>query len=300
MLWVFLSLVYGIFTAIYMLFNQHYKINGYILGIWRGFGICALFLPLLFVVAIPNQPHYWILLAIQGVCIGVYDSNIFFNSARFGAGPTSRFMAVTVLLTAFIWWLLTPQKFFGLLQNGKIMSVLMFILCGFTFFYWQMLQNEVSRQVAKATMPAVLALAAMSIITKYIAESGNSVYQGLFYYLTVSTFISGIYNLLLYLWQNRKLKATALRQIIAPKMHRIGAYLITFSSVLIAAKTLALRLAPNPAYVIALLLIAPLFIYLFNRNQKIADNISVKAGFAMIAFLLALIILVTGNFGITD
>jgi len=300
MLWVFYSLVYGVFTAIYMLFNQHYKINGYILGIWRGFGICALFLPLLFTVSPPHQPHYWLLLAIQGVCIGIYDSNIFFNSARFGAGPTSRFMAVTVLLTAFIWWLLTPQKFLLLFQKTKVITLLMFILCGFTFFYWQMLKDEVSRQVAAHTLPAVLALSAMSIITKYIADFGNSVCQGIFYYLTVSTFISGLYNLSLYLLNNRQQKIIALKLIIAPKMYKISIYLVSFSSVLIAAKTLALRLAPNPAYVVALLLVAPLFIYLFNRHRKIADNLSVHAGFAMIFFLLLLVILVNGNFGITD
>jgi len=209
-------------------------------------------------------------------------------------------MAVTVLLTAFIWWLLTPQKFLLLFQKTKVITLLMFILCGFTFFYWQMLKDEVSRQVAAHTLPAVLALSAMSIITKYIADFGNSVCQGIFYYLTVSTFISGLYNLSLYLLNNRQQKIIALKLIIAPKMYKISIYLVSFSSVLIAAKTLALRLAPNPAYVVALLLVAPLFIYLFNRHRKIADNLSVHAGFAMIFFLLLLVILVNGNFGITD
>lgn len=45
MLWVIDGLVYGFFTAIYTLFNQHYKLNGYVLGIWRGFGISLAFMP---------------------------------------------------------------------------------------------------------------------------------------------------------------------------------------------------------------------------------------------------------------
>ena len=45
MLWIIDGLIYGFFTALYTLVNQHYKFNGYLLGIWRGFGISFFFLP---------------------------------------------------------------------------------------------------------------------------------------------------------------------------------------------------------------------------------------------------------------
>lgn len=69
---------------------------------------------------------------------------------------------------------------------------------------------------------------------------------------------------------------------------------------MITAKTLALRVAPNPGYVTALLLVAPIFVYVLNRTRKILDDVSVKAGFSMIFFLLLLILLVNGDYGITD
>ena len=294
MLWVINGLIYGFFTAVYMLFNQHYKLNGYVLGIWRGFGICLLFLPFLFFTNIPTNHNYWCLLILQGICIGIYDSRIFFASAKFGAGPTSRFMAVSVLLTTFAWWFLTPQKFLQLFSQGNLLVTLMLILCGFSFCYWQMLKSEVSRKTALYTMPAVLALALMSIITKYIATNGNSLWQGLIYYLTVSTFISGLYNLVCYRLQKQNYV------IISRQMLKIGSLLVGFSSLLIIAKTMALRIAPNPGYVTALLLIAPLFIYALNRHCKISDTISLEAGFAMIFFLVLLAFLVNGNYGITD
>ena len=76
--------------------------------------------------------------------------------------------------------------------------------------------------------------------------------------------------------------------------------MVAFSAALITAKTLALRVAPNPGYVTALLLVAPIFVYVLNRTGKVPDNVSVKAGFSMIFFLLLLILLVNGNYGITD
>ena len=300
MLWVANGLIYGFFTAIYLLFNQHFKINGYILGIWRGFGICLFFLPCLLFYPLPRDGYYWLLLIAQGLCIGIYDSHIFFAAAEFGAGPTSRFMAVTVLLTTFGWWLLTPEKFILLLNQGNLFVTLMLILCGFSYCYWQMLDSRVSRAAALYTLPAVFALAAMSIITKYIAVQAHSLGQGLAYYLTVSTFVSGLYNLFFYYRQMPASRQNLFKKIISRKTRRIGCILVSFSSLLIIAKTMALRIAPNPGYVTALLLVAPVFVYALNRNYKIADTVSVKAGFAMMFFLALLVLVVNGNYGITE
>ena len=69
MLWIIDGLIYGFFTALYTLVNQHYKFNGYLLGIWRGFGISFFFLPFLFflpnhsarlgVTGVISQIHIW-------------------------------------------------------------------------------------------------------------------------------------------------------------------------------------------------------------------------------------------------
>lgn len=301
MLWVVNGLIYGFFTALYLLFNQHYKVDGYILGIWRGFGISLLFLPLIFFFTPPQNIFYWLLLIIQGICIGIYDSHVFFASARFGAGPTSRFMTVSVLLTTFMWWLLTPERFMLLFADSDLFMTLLLVLCAFCVSYWQMLQSKVSRAAALYTFPAVIALSVMSIATKYIAEGGKSLGQGLTYYLTVSTFISGLYNLVGYIRQERRAKTKMnFAPLFAGSMRKIGIILVAFSSILIVAKTMALRLAPNPGYVIALLLVAPLFIYLLNKHYKIADEIQPEAGFATIIFLLLLMLVVNGGYGVNE
>lgn len=301
MLWIINSLIYGFFTAVYTLFNQHYKINGYILGIWRGFGISFLFMPFLFFFPVPTSAYYWGLLIFQGWLIGIYDSHLFFSSAKYGAGPTSRFMAITVLVTTFLWWILTPDEFFILMRNGNVFITLLLVLFGFTFCYWQMIQTRVSRKTARYIMPAVFALAGMSIITKYIALGGSSVWQSIVYYLVVATFVSGCYNLKCYVQQNKQLTfEQKIGEIFSARMWKIGGYLVAFSAALITAKTMALRAAPNPGYVTALLLIAPLFIFVLNRHYKIPDTVSVRTGFAMMFFLLLLAVLVNGNYGITD
>lgn len=300
MLWIINGLIYGFFTAVYTIFNQHYKLNAYLLGIWRGIGIGLIFLPFCFLFEVPKSAFYWFLLIAQGIMIAVYDSHLFFASAQYGAGPTSRVMALTAMATTIFWWILTPQSFNNLINDGTTVITIILLLFGFTVSYWYMIKSQVSRQLAEYMLPAILSLSGMSIATKEIAMRGTSVLSSVIYYLTVATMVSGIVNSYWFIKSQKLDFKCFIQQIFAPKVIKAGIYIISFSAALITAKTLALRIAPNPGYVTALLLTAPLFVFSLNKYNKIPDDISIKAGFSMIGFLIALIILVAGNFGVTD
>ena len=299
MLWIINGLIYGFFTAVYTIFNQHYKLNAYLLGIWRGIGIGLIFLPFCFLFEVPKSAFYWFLLIAQGIMIAVYDSHLFFASAQYGAGPTSRVMALTAMATTIFWWILTPQSFNNLINDGTTVITIILLLFGFTVSYWYMIKSQVSRQLAEYMLPAILSLSGMSIATKEIAMR-TSVLSSVIYYLTVATMVSGIVNSYWFIKSQKLDFKCFIQQIFAPKVIKAGIYIISFSAALITAKTLALRIAPNPGYVTALLLTAPLFVFSLNKYNKIPDDISIKAGFSMIGFLIALIILVAGNFGVTD
>ncbi|MBQ1612444.1 MAG: hypothetical protein II085_03110 [Alphaproteobacteria bacterium] len=300
MFWIINGLIYGVFTAIYTLFNQHYKLNAYLLGVWRGFGISVFFLPFCFLFPFPKSVYYWELLIAQGIMIAIYDSHLFFASAHYGAGPTSRIMALTTIITTVLWWFLTPQSFIILLNNERDVIIIMFLLLGFTASYWFMIKTPVSCRLVKYMIPAIFSLAGMSIVTKEIALHGSSVWCSLAYYLTVSTFVSGGVNFYWFYSKNHNRLINSLKQTFSPQLTKAGLYIISFSAILIIAKTLALRSAPNPGYVTALLLTSPLFVFAFNKYNKIPDNISVKAGFSMIIFLFILILTVSNNSAITD
>lgn len=300
MLWFFYGIIYSFFTAIYTLFNQHYKLNAYLLGIWRGWGIALISFPFCFLFPFPTSYSYWLLLIAQGIMIAIYDSHLFFASAFYGSGATSRVMALTAIATTIFWWILTPQSFQLMINNDKIVIIIIFLIIGFTVSYWQMIKSPVSYQLANYMLPAILSLAGMSIATKEIALRGSSVFAALAYYLTVSTFVSGTLNALWFIKETKFNFKLFWQQVLSSHKCNAGIYVVAFSSVLIIAKTLALRIAPNPGYVTALLLTAPLFVFGINKYNKIPDTISVKAGFFMISFLLGLILLVNLNSSVID
>lgn len=300
MLWIIDGLIYGFFNAVYTIFNQHYKLNGYLLGIWRGWGIAVCSAPFLYFFPVPDSAYYWTLLIVQGLMIAVYDSHLFFASAQYGAGATSRVMALTALATTIFWWFLTPHAFLRLLGNGTLVITIMLLLFGFTFCYWQMIKSPVSQQLADYMLPAILSLAGMSIATKEIAMFNDNVWSGVTYYLTVATAVSGTTNAVWFIRTTRPGFGGFFKQVFAPHLIKVGLYIISFSAALITAKTLALRVAPNPGYVTALLLTSPIFVFALNKYNKVPDDVSVKAGFGMVGFLIALMLLVTGNFGVAD
>ena len=274
--------------------------NGYLLGIWRGFGIAAIFFPFTFLFPLPQNFYYWGLLILQGWLIGFYDSHLFFASARYGAGPTSRVMAVTVLITTIIWWLMTPHEFDKILANKTVFSLLIFILLGFTVSYWLMLKDSITKEITFYMAPVILALSFMSVITKDIAIHSSSSWSGIIYYLTVSTFVSGVYNSYLFVKKEKLDMKGYVRQVFSAPTRAAGLYIVGFSAALIMAKTIALRVAPNPGYVTALLLTSPFFVLIMNKYNRIPDDFSLLAGLFNVLFLIALLVLVNGNYGIID
>lgn len=255
--WILLSLLYAVTNAMYMTFNGKHHFNGYVLGIWRGFGISLLVSPLLFTVPLDIAADYFLILVMQGIMIGIYDSHLFFATSRFGAHASSGFMATTVWVTALLWWSIDFEELRRLLAEPHKLLTLGLILCGFSASYWQMMKVHVSLKAERYLYPAVFALALMSIATRYIALNGGSAYAGVVYYLTVACFVSGVYNLAGFLFGGSGEDKMAL--LLAPLKHWNGVWLVVFSMVLIGAKTLALRFADNPAYVVAMLLLSPMF-----------------------------------------
>lgn len=254
--WIILSFIYAAINAIYTSFNEEHRYNGYVLGIWRGFGISLLTAPLLLSVPFEIPLKYFLILVMQGLMIGVYDSHIFFAAAKYGSHAGSGFMATSVLITTLLWWAIDFDELSELMQTPPQLITLGLILCGFSVSYWQMMQVKVNKSAESYLYPAVFALALMSIATRYIALHGGSPYAGVVYYLTVACFVSGCYNAILYL---KERKYTPLKEFFAQKLpFKQALWLIAFSTVLITSKTLALRYAPNPGYVVATLLTSPL------------------------------------------
>ena len=146
---------------------------------------------------------------------------------------------------------------------------------------------HINHEAEKYLYPAVFALSLMSIATKYIAVQGGHAYVGVSYYLSIACLVSGIYSLFQFRKHIRKHRRRLLLS--APLQQGNGLRLIFLSIVLITAKTLALRIAANPGYVMVILLLSPLFgTILSTRTVTIP-----RTAYPMLFFLILFLIWVT-------
>ena len=283
-MWIILSFIYAIANAFYTSYNDQRHINGYLLGTIRGFGVSLVISPCLYTLPVALPLPYLIILIMQGIFIGIYDSHLFFASARYGSRNCLGFTATSVLITIFLWWTIEINDFIILISHPSYFITLMLVICGYTTSYWQIMKVNLNKKAEQFLYPAVFALALMSITTRYIAIHGGTMYAGIIYYLTFSCFVSGIYNLVLYSYTKKNFPDTT------KPTKQDGFWLIFLSTILIAAKTAAIRLCTNPGYVVAVLLVSPFITGIIKHRLHITPALTIN-----LLFLILLLILTNYN-----
>ena len=287
MIWVISGLFYGLFMSFYTYINQNNKLDGYILGLWRGFGVAFVCFPLVLITPFEFDASFFFLLFVQGILTGFYDSRLFFSSARFGAAGTSRILVLSILISMALWWSMHPDVFTLLLHRPIVFLSILFSVLLIICSYLSMLKTPFVRELIHYMMPAVFVWSLMSSLTQIIMQK-HTLTEGIVYYLFYVTLISGFYNLYFYLKTKKPSKEQFLQDVFNQKVMYIGFLIVLFSALLIISKSISLDYTPNTGYVNALSLTAPLWIMLYNHQINHKDYQSPKAGLVMIAGLFLL------------
>ena len=282
MLWVITGLFYGLFMSFYTYINQNNKIDGHILGLWRGFGVAFVCFPLVLITPFEADFSFFFLLLIQGLLTGFYDSRLFSSSARFGAAGTSRILVLSILISMVLWWSMHPAVFINLWHKPFVLSGIGFSVLLTIASYLIMLKTPLTKQLFFYMMPAVVVWSVMSSLTQIIMQR-HTLAEGIVYYLFYVTLISGFYNLFFYIKTEHPTCTQFLQQVFNQKVMYIGWLIVLFSSLLIVSKSIALDYTPNTGYVNALSLTAPLWIMLYNHVINHKDYDSPKTALMMIS-----------------
>ena len=289
MLWVITGLFYGLFMSFYTYINQNNKIDGHILGLWRGFGVAFVCFPLVLITPFETDFSFFFLLLIQGLLTGFYDSRLFSSSARFGAAGTSRILVLSILISMALWWGMHPAVFVDLWHRPIVLGGIAFSVLLTITSYLIMIKTPMTRQLVRYMMPAVFVWSFMSSLTQIIMQK-HTLMEGIVYYLFYVTLISGFYNLYFYLKNQKPTRTLFLQQVFNQKVMYIGFLIVLFSALLIVSKSISLDYTPNTGYVNALSLTSPLWIMLYNHVINHKDYDSPKTSLMMLGgvFLLCI------------
>lgn len=283
--WHIGGLLMGIVQAAYLLLNQHFRIEPRLLMIWRGFGTALLLAPLALYLSPPAVPLFYVLSILTGLCIGVFDRLLFQASAQYGAGQVSRLLALSIPL-AFVFWLALHPAHLQTLLARPYIALAPLAMLGLLGSALALRHDAVSWQVTRALLPVYLLGAMIDVLNKTATQQASGL-AAFVTYGTITALVSGLLNLL---WPNRQAPALHWKQLVAPQV-RIGGFLAVLTvSTYLLIKTASLSQAPNPAFISALNLTAPVWVLLWNRLQRVQDSGDLRAGLACVISAVLLIL----------
>lgn len=294
--WWLSAILFSFFIAGVMLVNQQYKINPIVLMVWRGLGTAFFMLPFMFMLPAPETLKFYTYAGFLGIIIGYFDNRIFAASSKYGAGGVSRLLPSSLAISFILWLFIEPHYLIELSSQPLRMIGIIICLIGIITSLNLMRKDNLSRDLLYFLLPTIIAAAVVDTINKLTMKELTEIGM-IVYYIFVLSFVSGSINLfvLLKISGNKFNLPTSVKErvslVFEPNTVKGGVLIILTVTFAMFAKGYSMAHAGSPAYVAAIGFAAPLWIALYNRIRKIKDDINIILGFALILFLLIMIIL---------
>lgn len=292
--WLFPSIAYSISRASHSLVNQQMKLDGRLLTICRRFGLFLIAGILLFFIEIPKSPIFY-LAVLSTVPMMIYQDVRQLDAIRkYGAGVVSRIMPLAILITFIVWGMVSPEwrhEFFArpLILQGVIIICLGVIIG--TAIYQSKSRFDV--RVMAYLWPVLFTSGIGSVLNKISMINASSLMGGVVVYMFIQS--AGVGGHLLYKeFRDQQKNGRSERDNGFSKDYaKAGTLLIAIGFVSMTLKNIAMAFTPNPAYVSAITLLAPIWIILFNKINSVEDRAHIPAGITIVASVCILLLSVS-------
>ncbi|MFZ2587936.1 MAG: hypothetical protein WAZ18_07465 [Alphaproteobacteria bacterium] len=148
-----------------------------------------------------------------------------------------------------------------------------------------MRQNDASWSAMKALGPVIVFYTAADIVARLQLVGGHDFSDKLIVYIFISMVVSAVFSGMMLPWRPHPE-----RPILNPKLMQAAGWAAIITMFNHVCFFMGLTLAPNPAYVSMIALLAPLWLLIYHRLAGIPDNASPWAGailvLASIGFLM--------------
>lgn len=257
--WFIVALVCSLLNGIFIYTNQIFKLSGPLFMVFRCVGQFLTLLPfIMFFAPIHNIPFY-VLCSVQGCLIAFNDYRVFRSAKAFGAEVTSSLQPLSIGMIFVLWLVVNPANLVEMLQRPLHLTLVVLCLAGITFSILRMKKAKYSSRAMRYLLPCLCLISINDVINKEAMMSGSqNLVSAIYFYCLITAFVSGCINLYIYLQKH------ALANLFEAQ-YRIKAGVIVFLiTVSMISKNYAMYLAPNPAYVSAIIFLYPLWIVLGN------------------------------------
>ncbi len=286
-MWQVLALMFSLIVAAVIHLNHVYKIDGIVLVILRAIPMVLIGVITLFFLDIPQGYWFYIISVFMGMLWMLADMILFNMAARHGGRVASLFQPIKIFFVFILWIILKPETLEALLNPvWKLYGVI------FCFFLIAGAMLTIRKSDAKwDTLLLVSAVAVLlgvdDTIAKIILED-ESVLGGAMAFSVVSAASASVSACFVYkyIYKNQLTR-------IFTKHHMKGSFLsgtlLTFG---FFAFYIALSLSPNPAYVLAIVVLSVLWLTVYYRIKH-HEKSNLWSGLVMMIGAIGLM-LITG------
>lgn len=286
-LWVGLAVFAAIGSAGIGLVNQYFRHDGLTMAVLNKFFQALFVLPVVLTIKWPDNPLFYVFVFFTAILALYTDTRIFNIAARYGGGMVSRVSPLFVPLVFLIWLIIKPDLFFFYLSQPFVFAVTGLSVAGCAFFATILSRCEISRRALREIAPVLVLMAAVTLFNKLSMDS-SGLHAGVYCYI----FVQGVLMCVLgVVWLVVKRGVEPVRRAILSRgMFKSGVLCAGLSVFHLIAKNYAFKMVPDPSYVAAIGLSAPLWVLLFYRLTGHREEARVWPGIAMVACIAVLVL----------
>jgi hypothetical protein len=284
--WVLFGLGASAASAGVMLVQEWMKASGFATAFWNKVTCVLLAFPFVLHFGLPDNPHFYMLLAAQAVLWAISDVYFFNAVSKSGAGVVSRLLPGSVILTFILWFAVKPELFSHYMETPAIFAAIFGVICLSAYFAMRLKNCPFSLAGAKALWFVIFASVVGPIAIKLVTEQ-TTIERGPY----AMIFVEGL--LMMSMWAVFYAVRRPIPWADLTSFHSIktGVMVGFCSATMMFLNINAFFTVDNPAYLTAVKFLDSVIILLLYILTKRKDDSDIIAGLGVVACAAALVIL---------
>lgn len=275
MTWILFALLLSFTAAFFAEANRYFKMDGYRLIFWQGVTSTVILTPILFTVPWPAPSLFYVGAIFMGTVAAISAAMRFNLSAQKKGRITTLFLPVESIGAFFLWLMIDEQQRLFLWENPLTLIAILTSFLLISIALNQIRKNDACWQTFIIVAPLGLMHAFTGVFSKMALPPALNIEMVLLYLFVV--------RLAMTLSAGCLLLGKRQHNWAPPGMLRAGSLYGVLSTIAGASFIAAIQTAPNPGYVAAIIMLAPVWIMLLHRARGIRDDASPRAGLVMVA-----------------
>ncbi|MAE51530.1 MAG: hypothetical protein CMH27_06945 [Micavibrio sp.] len=285
-LWAVFGLITAFFSALMMLMQEHFKVNGYALAFWIKVACVMVSLPFIFINGIPAHPMFYVYLAVSALLYAISDVYFFSAIPKSSAGSVSRLVPSAGVIGFLLWFIIDPSLFFKYIASPVISGLIFMTLCLFAFFALRLKKCTITMQTLRDVWFVIFAATVGPILTKLITFYADMEQARYAYICFQAMMMMAMW--LIYLWVARPVP---LSLFFARSTWQYGLLIGMVAAAMILTKFTSYYYVDNPAYIPAMIALDAVIILFFYKLRGLQPRGDVLSGLGIVGCAAALIIL---------